>query len=202
MIVSRVSTFDNFMSGAEVSIRVAAELARHPNEQNPISVNTGSIVKKDKHGIEDVLCIGSIAGDSSLKMEDIQVINAKSNSFIAKLKSNFRIIEISTKSRKPCLVAAPLMNRKLLVHCRGGFLGEDSDRGTDYATLRAAIGQISVLDMLDDDVVALALPASNSFRELVSQIQNQMLIRKIGLRFVFVSRGKVEGLSWTQECLR
>jgi hypothetical protein len=67
---------------------------------------------------------------------------------------------------------------------------------SEYSLLRSAIGQLMTIREVDDnDILAVAVPNSMKFAELAARWRNAPLIRRMGIRLLLVDRlNRVEGL--------
>lgn len=86
--------------------------------------------------------------------------------------------------------------RRLRVECKKGTLNR-SNSSQEYPLLREAIGQIMTIeDVSSSDTLAVAVPASEKFRQLAARWRQAPLIEQMGLRILLVDRsGHVEGLT-------
>jgi hypothetical protein len=94
------------------------------------------------------------------------------------------------------VVAQLRWDRTLRVECKKGPL-ERSPSSQEYPLIREALGQLlTVKEVGEKDIFAVAVPHSPKFDELATRWRNAPLIKKFGLRILTVDRaGNVFGLN-------
>jgi len=92
-------------------------------------------------------------------------------------------------------VAKLRSGRTLRVECKKGSL-ERTKSSAEYPLLREAIGQLLTIEQVnDDDMLAVAVPESPKFQELATRWREAPLIKKLGIKILTVGQdGSVDGL--------
>jgi hypothetical protein len=105
-----------------------------------------------------------------------------------------RIIVHSSSGQRD-LVAQLRSGRNLHVECKKGTLVR-SKSAQEYRLLQEAIGQVVTIERIaENDILAVAVPCSDKFSNLVRRWRDAPLIRKCGIRLLTVDRrDSVEGL--------
>lgn len=110
-----------------------------------------------------------------------------------------RVIRIHSSPGRGDLVAKLADGRTLRVECKKGPLAR-SKSSVEYPLLREAFGQlVTISEVSDGDVLAVAVPHSPKFHELADRWREAPLIKRFGFQILTVARtGDVWGLDNSQ----
>lgn len=104
-------------------------------------------------------------------------------------------IELHEKSRTPRVVATLRSGARLIIETAGGPVGQTRSP-TEHKLLRSILGRaVTIADVEDDDVLAVAVPRSAQTRKLAVQFRSAPALRRTGILILLVDRaGRVDGL--------
>lgn len=181
------------MSEAEVSLRLAFYLVRHDLVDSDVAVaidgaqvqTAGAIHFPIEDFLQSSGCAALTPGASwqgTYRMDAV------------------RCVRIHSSSGQGDVVARLRTGHNLRVESKKGPLAR-SKSSQEYPLLREAIGQlITIAHVEPHDVLAVAVPKSPKFDELVRRWRHAPLIRQFGIRLLTVSRdGDVDGLTQLSE---
>lgn len=181
------------MPEAEVSLRLAFFLIKNGFTSNDVEVAIdGAQVKtsdKVHFPISDFL---TFEGWHKVKESGVWQGDYANSRFTQK-------VCIHSRPGKGDVVAQLKSGKRLIVESKKGTLAK-SKSSQEYRLLREALGQIlTVEDVCEGDVFAVAVPDSPKFQELAGRWRSSPLIDKCGIQILTVARfGHVDGLKTDQ----
>ncbi|MGE3372896.1 MAG: hypothetical protein AB7O37_05170 [Vicinamibacteria bacterium] len=108
-------------------------------------------------------------------------------------------IRIHSNPGKGDVVTRLASGKILRAECKKGPLHRTKG-SREYALLREALGQLLTVNEVEQlDLLAVAVPASEKFAELAARWRTAPLVKRLGIRILLVSRtGGVDGFVGTQ----
>lgn len=103
-------------------------------------------------------------------------------------------LRIHSNPGKGDVLARLKSGHTLRVECKKGPL-ERSESSAEYPLLREALGQLLTVEQVNDgDILAVAVPHSSKFEELAKRWREAPLVKKFGIRILTVHQdGRVNG---------
>jgi hypothetical protein len=176
------------MTEAEVSLRLAMCLSAKNDVNQPIRVSIdGAHVQIEDREIFPLRDFMVENGWSILNTVDWRGVYTK---------NCCRSIEVHSTPGEGDVTAKFNNGKFLRVESKKGPLSR-STNSVEYPLMREAIGQLMTIPKLSDgDLLSIAVPDSERFKELTVRWREAPLIIKMGLRILLVNRdGKVDGLT-------
>lgn len=179
---------DARMSEAEVSLRLAVHLASSGRATTSISVAIdGAQVKVGQTEHFNIAAfmrqLGWLAESTTARWQGVYV-NPKATVKIY-VHSNSGLGDVTTTLGT---------GHMFIAEAKKGPLTR-SKSSAEYPLLREALGQLLTIEEVPDNaLLAVAVPAGERFRELAERWRNAPLIRRIGIRILTVApSGAIEG---------
>jgi hypothetical protein len=110
-------------------------------------------------------------------------------------QNGFRDILVHSSPGRGDVVAKLPSGKTIRVESKKGTL-QRSKGSQEYPLLREALGQLlTVPDVSDNDILGVAVPDSDKFKELASRWRKAPLIKRCGIKIILVSRdGSISGI--------
>jgi hypothetical protein len=170
------------MPEAEVSLRLAFYLISN-KLSTEVSVSIDGAMVRTKTNIHfQILDFLSSNGWKAMAIEKSFQGRYSHPEFSAKL-------EINSNPGKGDVVATLLNGKKFRAECKKGPMVK-SKSSVEYKLLHEAIGQLmTISDMNKNDLLAVAVPHSLKFNELIKRWREAPLIKKLAILLLTVDRG-------------
>lgn len=189
MTDSEKRTDDRMMPEAEVSLRLAFWLIERGLTSEPVSVALdGAQIKTTDRVHFDLM--GFLA---AAKWTQCRPSSKWQCDWV---HGNGAVIRIHSTPGQGDVVAHLCGGNTLRVECKKGSLAR-SRSSAEYPLLREAMGQLlTIREVSDNDVLAVAVPHSPKFEELAQRWRHAPLVARFGIQILTVSRdGNVSGLA-------
>lgn len=210
MTKQTVDILERFMPEAEVSIRTAVHLMGHPELNGLVNVHVLKRTIIRDRTIEDAtknlvtFPTDKLLEKLNLKRIEFQHILHKNDpKWFGEYSLGEKHLKIQSKQRGIADVIGLIKDRRILIQCKGGYCAFLSGRASsktssyskDYTALWSVLGQIVGTERVaDNDIMAVALPLSSAYIELVEKFQDRPFIKQLGIKFLLVSKdGNIEG---------
>lgn len=178
-----------FMSEAEVSLRLAINLASQEDVIQPIRVSIDGAQVKIKD--MDIFPLREFMTENGWRMPETEDWHG------SYAKDDCHKIEIHSIPGQGDIIARLHSGKLLRVESKKGPL-EHSPASEEYPLMREAIGQLmTIQEISENDLLSIAVPDSEKFEKLASKWRKAPLIRKLGLHILLVNRsGNINGLDF------
>jgi hypothetical protein len=176
------------MSEAEVALLLAFHLLSLPDSQDTASIALDGA--QIYVGSREIFPLSRYLQDQGWR----QIEQQGKRDWHGRYERNGQYLEIHSKSGVGDVVVR-VGDKRVRAECKkGSFLQKRAN--PEYKLLREAIGQlVSIEQLTDGDLLVVAVPDTDKFRDLVMKWRNRPLIKRAGIQFALVSQnGAVEGL--------
>ena len=179
---------DDKMSEAEVSLRLAFHLLAYPASTNECVVAIdGAQVQVQGN---EVFPLSDFMASSGWRM----IEQVGKNEWQGRYENNGKSLIVIAQSGKGDVVAS-IGSRRVRAESKKGPLIRKKG-SPEYPLVREAIGQLMTIEEVEtNDVLVVAVPQSEAFRNLVARWRNRPLVEATDIHLALVGRdGSVEGL--------
>ena len=176
------------MSEAEVSVRLAFHLLSYPASKNECVVAIdGAQVQVQG---EEVFPLFDFITSHGWRM----AAQSGKNAWQGRYENNGQSLVVVAQSGRGDVVAN-IGSRRVRAESKKGPLIRKKG-SPEYPLVREAIGQLMTIEEVEtNDVLVVAIPQSEAFRNLVSRWRNRPLVEATDIHFALIGRdGSVEGL--------